>query len=483
MPLSSSSLVARHCVLEADPECVPVRERMQAELVESGVPAPPSLVFDLVAAVGRGSILRVPASGRRFADGVARCMGEVQAAMRRAHGSPLTRPSVHLRAARAFLASWFTSAPRLDLGSESLQDLDLIAIEVQPLGQCRSRRWVEWRRSEEEAMQRGGSPQFLRALAEILSATPEGFGAIDERVWTIEPGEPVAPRVLDIASSRKSGFDAERFRSHIGAFHEIGLSSMPPDPARLVAADLALIGARLPEARVLLAAKIADGSLLVRFGSMPRPAARRPQVLFVVALEDDLSTHVLHANKVIPVVDSLREALLHAMPACLRVLADLQIDFEVEVHRSGPFSRGRLRLTSLRTRTGGLGFDYRTAPRLLSKLGRDAPWLFADAPSRRSPPQPPVIAGFDATYLLTAGSSSPYRDAVAWSGCISIAPSGESSLRVSAFGSLASFPSVTIPISDPEQAGRAAASAFGGAPRADDERRPQSAEAPGTCFS
>jgi hypothetical protein len=473
----------RHCVLETTPECIGIRERVLASLLSSGVAAAPTLVFDLVAATCGGSIARAPASGRPSADAVASCMRDVQVAMRRVHGSPLTRPEVHLRAAEAFLASWFASAPRLDTERDSIRELELIAIGIRPNGASRALRWVEWRRREEQAMQGGGSPGFLRALAEIRSATAEGFAAIDERVWTIQPGELVPPRLLEVASSRKAGVEAERFRSHIGPFHEIGAYGLPPDPTRLVVTDLALLGTDMPEARALLAAKIADASLSVRFGSMPRPAARRPRVLLVAALEDDLAEHVLHPGKLIPSVDPLREALLHALPACLRVLSELQIDFELEIHRASPLSSGRLRISDLRARSGRLAVEYRTAPRMLARLARDAPWMFADAPSRRPSTQPPSTAGFDASYLLTAGSKSGFRESAAWLGSISIQPAGDASLRVAAYGSLPSTSSLLVPLCAPERAAAAAAAAFGGVPREEDPRNHASASIEGTTFS
>ena len=475
--------IGGYCVLETTPECIGIRERMLASLLSSGVAAAPTLVFDLVAATCGGAAIRAHASGRPSADAVASCMRDVQVAMRRVHGSPLTRPEVHLRAAEAFLASWFSSAPRLDAERESIRELELIALEVRPDETSRALQWIEWRRREEQAMQNGGSPGFMRALAEIRSATPEGFAAIDERVWTIEQGEIVPPRLLEVASSRKAGAEAERFRSHIGPFHEIGAYGLPPDPTRLVVTDLALLGTAMPEARALLAAKIADASLSVRFGSMPRPAARRPRVLLVAALEDDLSEHVLHVGKLIPSVDPLREALLHALPACLRVLSELQIDFELEIHRASPLSSGRLPIRDLRARSGRLAIEYRTAPRLLARLARDAPWMFADAPSRRPSIQPPSTAGFDASYLLTAGSKSGYREGAAWSGSISIQPAGDASLRVAAYGSLPSTSNVLVPLRAPERAAAAAAAAFGGVPREEDPRKHESAVVEETTFS
>lgn len=458
---TGADLTARHCVLEAGEECVPIRNAVLAELMAAGIAAPPTLVFDIVVAACGDWRLQSTSTGRENAGSIARCMRSVTEAMGKVHGSVLTRRDVRRRAAKAFLASWFASAPGLEGRDESLYELELVAIGVRQPSEERSVRWIEWRRREEEQMRDEGSPEFLRALAEIRAATAEGFAAIDERIWTLRYTEATALRGLDVPSKGKLGGDPERFRSHLGPFYEVGNFGMPPDPSRLVAPDLALLGAQAIEARALVAAKIADASLVVRFGSMPMPAARRPRVLLVAALEDEVESHVQHEDAVAPTVEPLREALLHALPTCLRVLASLMVDFELEVRREGPFAGGRLCVPDLLNRQGRLALDFRTAPRVLARFAREAPWLFADAPSRRRALPPPRSIGFDASYLLTAGRSR-LREAGNWTGCVAIECADAATLRVVATGAVPGASTESFSVHEPQRAGVAAALAFGG---------------------
>jgi hypothetical protein len=458
---TSVDLTARHCVLEVGEECVTIRRAILAELVAAGVAAPPTLVFDLVAAACEDGSVQSTSSGRDNAGGVARCMRRVAEAMSKVHGSVLTKREVRRRAAKALLASWFASVPPLDGRRESLQELELVALGLRPAGRERSARWIEWRRREELMMSDQGSPEFLRALAEIRAATPEGFAAIDERIWMLREGEATALHGLNVASKGKAGGDPELFRSHLGPFREVGNYGVPPDPSRLVASDLALLGAHMPEARAIVAAKIVDASLVVRFGSMPRPAARRPRVLLVAALEDDVDSHVQHEDLVAPAVEPLREALLHALPTCLRVLASLKVDFALEVRRDGPFVGGALHFSDLLNRQGRLALDFRTAPRLLARLAQDAPWLFADAPSRRRTLPPLRSAGFDASYLLAAGGRW-LRDEGNWTGWVGIECVDHAMLRVVASGAMPGAGLEAFSVHEPQRAGVAAALAFGG---------------------
>lgn len=458
---TSTDVTARYCVLEVDEECIAIRCAVLAELVAARIPAPPTLVFDTVAAACQDGLVQSTSTGRGNAAGVTRCVRRVAEAMGRVHGSVLIKRDLRRRAAKAFLASWFASAPPLEGRQESLHELEFVALGVRPAGRERSVRWIEWRRREERMMSDEGSPEFLRALAEIRAATAEGFSAIDERIWTLRDGEPTALLGLDVPSKGKSGGDPELFRSHFGQFQEVANYGMPPDPSRLVASDLALLGAHLSAARALVAAKMADASLLVRFGSMPRPAARRPRVLIVAALEDDVASHVQREELVAPAVEPLREALLHALPTCLRVLASLKVDFELEVRREGPFASGALRVPNLLNRQGRLVLDFRTAPRLLARLAQDAPWLFADAPSRRRSLPPLRSSGFDAAYLLTAGRSRLRGDGN-WTGCVVIECADHVALRVDASGAVPGAGVEFFSVHEPQRAGVAAALAFGG---------------------
>jgi hypothetical protein len=463
---SWTELTACHGVLLAGEDCAGAGRRVFMELLAEGLPAPPLLVHDLVTATCGEASSRNAAVERERADDVARCMREAASSLRRALGPGSSGQFARERAAKAFLASWIAAAPRPESASPALHELERTVLQRRDPDGTLACPWTRWRAVEEQAMRDGGSPDFLRALAEFRGATPGGFAATDERIWTIRNAEIVAPRYLDVASGSRSGVEPEWFRSQLGPFREVAAHGMPADPCRIVVSDMALLGHAGQAARALLAAKIADATLSVRFGSMPRSASRRPRVLLVVALEDDILSHVHGAGRLSPDVEPLREAIVHAIPSCLRVLAGLGVDFEAEVRRSGPLSNGRLTLQGLRGRSGQLAPHLRTAPRVLGMLAREAPWLFADAPFRPRPQPAPGAAAFDASFLVTAGRCSRLRSSTDWAGLVMIEPIDDVSLRVRSSGPALMTLSETIPLHDPERVATVVASVFGTRPMA-----------------
>lgn len=351
-------------------------------------------------------------------------MSDVHHALRRSHRSSTSTDDGALEArmwnAVGFLRSWLSTCPADAGNGEPIEALERAALGIEVAEPKRSREWLAWRAAEERAFETGGSQAFQRALAALRSGSPVGFSSNDEEIWHSSGGESMAPGLLEFTSSRKSGENGEPVRDHSGPFHEVDAFTIPPDPTRLVASDLALLGATDPSARRLLAVKISDSSLMVRFGSRPRPSRRRARVLFVAALEDDLTHHVQIEHSLLPEIDFLRESLLQALPHFLRILADLDIDPEVEIRREGPLRCKQLLIPDIRGKTGRLHPSLATFTAIRSRLGSDAPWIFDDSPSDDRKAPRPMLDGFDGAVLLTVGAHSKLPACGEWTAHVGI---------------------------------------------------------------
>ncbi len=272
-------------------------------------------------------------------------------------------------------------------------------------------------------MKHGGSPALKQALLRVRADSAAGFNTIDQRIWYAKDGLDAKSHRLNVPASKCMGTNGEPFRSHIGPFHEIGAYTIPPDPTRLVSSDLALFAAKSSQARALLVSKIADASLMVRFGSMPRPARRRPRILFVAALEDEICHHVHRDGESVPAIDPLREILIHAIPACLRSFVTHDVDVEFEVRREGCVSRGLIEFTDIRTKRRHLRLELKRVEELVKHITKAAPWFIDDSFASfavRPPPRRTSLARFDAGYLLSVGGASKLSLAEQWTAVVSL---------------------------------------------------------------
>jgi len=372
-------------------------------------------------------------------------------------------------------------APRPANPQASLTDLDSAAIACSKEDGFSQDPWVTWRASEERAFENGGSPEFRRALTEIRSNAPLGFGAIDERIWFISSDTIGQARNLDLASRHQAGQDGQPIRRPIGEFRETGFSGIPDDPTRICPSDLALLGLNRSDSRAILAMKIADSQLMVRFGHMPHPARQRPRVLLVVAICDTVMMHVQPLGGVVPDIEPLRESIFHALTACMCTLTKADVDFEVEVRRDGPIANGRLRIRELRNRHGRLRLEFRHPRLLLEKLSSEAPWLFSDTPMVSNRPLPPMLTGFDAAYLIAVGSTSALRESCNWTISAVAEVMGPGLCEVSTRSVNAQTTS-SLAISKLQEIANALAKSIGEVPQRDDPKSANSSEPEGTVF-
>lgn len=472
----------KHAAMQPGEHGRTIRTKVYAALEQRGLLPAATLVADLVTVAVDGSGPVAEGCRRVAAVRVVQCMTEVGSAMSKCFGSPLGQSPQRTEAALQFLATWMASAPLPSSGAGARNAIELAALGLAPQMPFATDPWFAWRCAEESAFAEGGSPAFRRALAELRATTPQGFGAVDERVWYISAGPDGPARMLDVTSNRRAGAEGEPVRSPIGVFREIAPYGLPSDPSRVSPSDLALLVKSDRAARALLAAKLADSALMVRFGSMPRPARQRPRALIVVALADTIEMHVQHPGSVVPDIEPLREALLHTVPACLRTFTAAEVDFELEIRREGPIARGRLHITELRNRQGKLRMEYRHPDQLLERLAVQAPWMFADTPlSSRQPPRPST-AGFDASYLVAVGKTARLSGECAWTGSAVIEYVGQAQCTLRTTGAVGRS-DAGLDLSEPRNVAKLLAECFGNVPTELERGTAAKGEPEGVVFS
>jgi hypothetical protein len=410
--------VLEYAVVKPSGGAVDAIVRVQDRLARSGLRSSATLAADLVTLVIDGPGTIATGCRRQELHHVERCLGKVAKILRGESGrSGEDRESAAFR----FLVSWFASAPAPAEPAADLAELDLAALGIVESGRHVNDPWVHWRSSEEKAFAKEGSPAFRRALTELTASMPLGFGTVAERVW-LQPSPSQSPaRTVDVTSKRRGGSDGEPVRSPIGVFREMAADGLPEDPTRIAASDLALLGSPHPEARAMLGVKLADSTLMVRFGSTSRPARRRPRALLVLALAETIGMHRQPAGTVVPAIEPLRESFLHAIVECFRAFELTDVDFQVEIRREGPVAQGSVRLSELRDKNGRLRHEYRQPDRLLRWLDERSPWLLVDCPCRSrnvGSTDRRRDSDFDAEYLISIGTSASVRDARPWTGIL-----------------------------------------------------------------
>jgi hypothetical protein len=450
--------------VQAGEQCRAHRVRIYSLLEERGFSPAPTLVSDLLSAALDGGCVRSPVRAPFGGADSVRCMNEVSQVMTRALGSPAGQLDLRQKVAIRFFETWFAPTPKSSCALGLRPKLDLLAIGVEPDAGAPADVWTLWRRAEESAFRDGGSPAFKRALAEVRISSAAFVAEVDDRIWHMTGASEGAPRNLIVAARRRGGAEGMPVRSPVGVFKEVSPHGIPPDPTRISPSDLALFPAQSGPMRALLASKLADSALMVRFGAMPTPARQRPRVLLVAALLDPIESHIQREGCVICDVEVLRECLLHAVTACLRAFERTKVDFELEVRRDGAVARGRHLFNDLRNRHGQVRLEYRQADQFRDLLVQRTPWMFVDtiSPSFKTNPPQPATAAYDAAYLIAVGKEHSLHSC-AWTGSASATPESDGRCMISAVGGVAKAP-VFLTMDDATALGRELSECFGEGP-------------------
>ncbi len=374
-----------------------------AKLLARGYRPGPRMVADLVAIAGRGEAGARQGPDRREGPHVGRVLIELARVLHRRVGTFQLHGEKRLQAVSRFLCTWVAAAPAIGQKNPDLAGLERDALQTLDSGSVCA--WVEWRKQEELSFRSGGSPGFLRALAELDSASQVSgaSGWMDESIWKLAGGSAPSPRGLDVMSRRAGGVENEAMRMPSGVFREVAPHGLPDDPSRIAPADLALLAGRERRAKALLAAKLADDSILVRFGAVPRPARRTPRVLVCLAMFDTPEMYVQRPGCQVPDVDPVRELMVRTFPLVVGLLGQNKAAVTLRVQRQGPFMVGDWKAGELKDQFGRVRGMWRRPGNLLRYLQRNASWLFEDCGKTSGRISSPEPEKYDAAYLLSFG--------------------------------------------------------------------------------
>lgn len=461
--IASLERAFNHAAVEAGENCRVHRVRIYSLLEDRGLSPAPTLVSDLLSAILDGVCARSPMRATFGGDAV-RCMNEVSLVMTRVLGSPVGRLALRSKFAIRFFETWFAGTPKASCTPSLRPYLDLLAIGVEPQASAPAGAWADWRIAEELAFRSGGSPAFKRALAEVRISSGTRVGEVDDRIWYMTDDGESEPRDMTIHATRRGGGDDIAVRSPVGVFKEVSQDGIPPDPTRITPSDLALFAAQNNPMRALLASKLADSALMVRFGAIPRPARQRPRVLLVAALLDPIELHIQREGCVVCDVEILRQCLLHAVTMCIQTFGRAKVDLELEIRRDGTVARGRHLFKELRSRNGQVRLEYKHTEQLRDLLAHRSPWFFVDTISLafNTKPSPPETAAYDATYLIAVGKEHSLHSCT-WTGAVSAIREADGRCAVIAVGSVAKA-QVLLEMNDPTAIGRMLSECFGEEP-------------------
>jgi hypothetical protein len=382
---------------------VEVVRTLVAKLMARGYRPGPRMVADLVAIASRGEAGARQVQDRREGPHVARVLTELARVLHRRVGTFQLHVEQRLQAMSRFLCTWVGAAPALAREDADIAGLENDALRTLDSGSACA--WGEWRKREELSFRSGGSAGFLRALAELESASQVrgASGWMDESIWNLVGGSAPSARGLDAMSRRAGGVENEAVRTPSGVFREVAPHGLPDEPSRIAPADLALLAGGDRRARALLAAKLAADSILVRFGAAPRPARRMPRVLVCLALFDTPDMYVQRPGCRVPDVDPVRELMVRTFPLVVGALGQNKAAVTLRVQRQGPFMAGDWKAGDLKDQFGRVRGMWRRPGNLLRYLQRNANWLFEDCGKTTGRISGPEPENYDAAYLLSFG--------------------------------------------------------------------------------
>jgi hypothetical protein len=402
-----------YCALVADER---VARAVWEELQGCGISSSPLLIADLFAATVGPTIEYSCTQKRDRVSTVNDFLREFREALRQAVGSSraLQAPIDESRGrmVKMFIRSISSNAPFVDTSIERILELEALALggRTIELSQAESK-WVDWRKELEDGILRRDHPILCAALVQLNGSGIAGFSTTDETIWYMR-SDANAPEIrIDATSRIGSGEDQEHYRDLLGPFAELGAYAIPPDPARLAITDLALLSHSSSASRALIASKIADASLSVRFGSIERPARRRARCLLVISLCDRLHHHQHQPKRLVPEVDVLREVILHLVPLCVSTFSKQRFETALEIRRDGCLRSDRFRFASVRSRNGHPLPEIAKIASTLDFFARKLHWLLDDAPSLTNANSPLELNGFDARFLITLGAEPNWQRA------------------------------------------------------------------------
>lgn len=393
--------------------------RARWELLQlTRITSPPVLVSDLMTAAESPTLVWSPAGQKRkVVSGVNGFIRDFRTALWRTRDwkSSASEPEQNSRRHRAlcFMRFIFVDAPHVKTTIENLFELEVFALSHLPNTRPdpAEKAWVDWRRLLEEGFIKNNHPRLGAALVQLRESGGAGFSTTDESVWHMNEELKKPNLRIDAVSQVNSGEDRINFRDLAGPFSELGAYTIPPDPTRLAITDLALLSHPSPKAKALIAAKISDASLSVRFGNLERPSRRRARCLLVICLCDGLIHHQHQVNHLVPEVDFLREVLVHLIPRCIATFASQTFETIIEIRREGALRSNFMRFPNVRSRDGKPLPELAGVASTIRSISTKMHWLLDDAPDTNNPIHMPNGEGIDEKFLVTLGEEPNWKSA------------------------------------------------------------------------
>ena len=303
-----------------------------------------------------------------------------------------------------FLGFFFAGAPMLNVGPLRLIELEVMALSgASDVASAEENTWLVWRAATERSLIANQNSRFTQAIVQLRQSGSAGFTTSDEGIWHVKGNAPTTNVQITASSHQGSGEDKELYRDLRGPFEELGGYTIPPDPSRLVITDLALMSSPKKAARSVIASKIADGTLTVRFGQVQRPARRRARCLLIVTLADGFVHHRQCNGQYLPSVDNLREILIYALPLVVRCFAKQSFATAIELRRDGVFQHGKHRHEDVCARNGGPLTELATSESIRGTFSTIMPWMLEDSYMRLQADEAPNTQGFDECFVLALG--------------------------------------------------------------------------------
>jgi hypothetical protein len=200
--------------------------------------------------------------------------------------------------------------------------------------------WSRWRCHIENQLLQCTWYRWYLMINSLADDREVGLPTLDEEVLEIISMTRDQIAKLRLSSKNGLGGDAQNFRATQGTFFEVGHHTLPSDPTRILASDLALFATQEQTTRATLLMKIADSGLAIRFGEIQRPSRRKARIRIVISLSDQMEHHRYGSRGGAPIIDTFRQSICHVIPRLFDLIQNTEIEGSIELIRDGVGHQG-----------------------------------------------------------------------------------------------------------------------------------------------
>ena len=237
--------------------------------------------------------------------------------------------------------------------------------------------WSRWRQDIENKLLQCTWYRWYLMINNLADDREVGLPTLDENVLEIISMTRDQIAKLRLSSKNGQGGDAQKFRATQGTFFEVGHHTLPSDPTRILASDLALFATQEQTTRATLLMKIADSGLAIRFGEIQRPSRRKARIRIVISLSDQMEHHRYGSRGGSPIVDTFRQSICHIIPRLFDLIHNTDIEGSIELIRDGVGHQGNSMLGMV-TESSKDHPAYQSSHSTSVQLMHYCRWLFDD---------------------------------------------------------------------------------------------------------